>query len=150
MDIDALHSALVSLTLLPEEVRSARENLLTSGGNGVALAQFLNGLERDLRITKAAVARDLGFRLCRCCWPPEIMTPDSNDKFVCAANLEEDPLSRVESVSLVPDEASNGGREDRRGGFVAAWRKQNPLKPHAAANRIAERPLMLAAQGAAQ
>lgn len=103
MDIDALHSALVSLTLLPEEVRSTRETLLASGVNGAALAQFVEGIERDLRIAKAAVARDLGFRLCQCCWPPEIVAPNRDDEFICAVHLQDDPLSRVESISLRPE-----------------------------------------------
>lgn len=102
MDIDALHSALVSLTILPEEIRAARENLLSSAGNGVALAHFLNGMERDLRITKAAVARELGFKLCKCCWPPEIMMPDADGKLVCAMHSEEAAPALVETIAFTP------------------------------------------------
>lgn len=123
MDIDALHSALVSLTLLPEEVRSARENLLTSAGNGVALAKFLSGMERDLRITKAAVARELGFKLCKCCWPSEIMAPDSDGEFVCATHLEEAPLSRVESIALTGNERKSTVLGEAMNSF-AAFRRQ--------------------------
>ncbi|CAN5445683.1 hypothetical protein BH18VER1_BH18VER1_02130 [soil metagenome] len=133
MDIDALHSALVSLTLLPEEVRSARENLLTSAGNGIALAKFLSEMERDLRITKAAVARELGFRLCKCCWPPEIMAPGSEGALVCATRLE-DPLSRVESIVLSEPVARNGSATDERMNSFATFPRPElgPLHDRAA------------------
>lgn len=107
MDIDALHSALVSLTLLPEEIRSARESLLTSAGNAVPLARFLGGMERDLRIAKASLARDLGFTLCKCCWPPELMTAGADGKMICAARLETNSSSPADSILLfVPAETS--------------------------------------------
>ncbi len=115
MDIDALHSALVSLTLLPEEIRSVRESLLASAGNGVALAQFLSGMERDLRIAKASLARDLGSNLCQCCWPPELMTPGADGKLVCAARLEMNPSNPPPSIlAFVPAaESSRNERNER-------------------------------------
>ncbi len=84
MDIDALHSALLSLTVLPEQIRAVREN----GGAGndgppVAFGEFLNSLERDLRIAKATLARELDFPLCQCCWPPELLATDVNGRTHC-------------------------------------------------------------------
>ena len=62
MDIDALHSALLSLTVLPEQIRSARENISSAhGGDPSALSEYLGAMERDLRIAKAMLARELGF-----------------------------------------------------------------------------------------
>jgi hypothetical protein len=75
MDIDALHSTLVSLTLLPEELRSARETLEQADSSGRAeLLELLSSTERDLRIAKVALAREVGFEICVCCWPPEILS----------------------------------------------------------------------------
>jgi hypothetical protein len=38
--------------------------------------QFLNELDRDLRIATAVLAGELGFAVCRCCWPPEVLATD--------------------------------------------------------------------------
>lgn len=103
MDIDTLHSSLVSLTRLPEEIRSARENLLTRDGDPrAAVAQFLDVVERDLRVAKAALARDLGFALCQCCWPPELMVTDSAGRVDCAARLQTNPAASSGPDSSAP------------------------------------------------
>lgn len=58
MDIDALHSALLSLTILTEQIRSARDNVSAATEIGRhAFEEFLNSVERDLLITKATLAR---------------------------------------------------------------------------------------------
>lgn len=83
MDIDALHSTLVSLTLLPEELRNAREALGKAEGAARAeLVDLLSSAERDLRIAKVTLARELGFEVCLCCWPPEVLAfHDSSDSY---------------------------------------------------------------------
>lgn len=86
MDIDALHSALLSLTLLPEQLRSARETLAATNDDAhSALGEFLRSTERDLRIAKITLARELGFPVCRCCWPPELLATDSGGNTYCPA-----------------------------------------------------------------
>lgn len=78
MDIDAVHSTLLSLTLLPEQLREARTELSQSGAPAQdALSELLGSIERDLRVAKAALARELGFPLCDCCWPPELLVTES-------------------------------------------------------------------------
>jgi hypothetical protein len=76
MDIDALHSTLLSITLLSEKLRAVRENHSPSNGARPALADFLEEVERDLRIAKATLASELGFVLCPHCWPPELVAID--------------------------------------------------------------------------
>jgi hypothetical protein len=83
MDIDALHSALFSLTVLPEQIRSARDNVSRVNGGPSAFGEFLGGMERDLRLAKATLARELGFPVCQCCWPPELMLFDGNGIASC-------------------------------------------------------------------
>ena len=97
MDIDALHSALISLTLVPEEVRSAREALtFAKSDDRTGLAHLLANIERDLRMAKAALANELGFPLCRCCWPPQLMATDPDGKQCCVARWEEnEPTERA-------------------------------------------------------
>lgn len=87
MNTDALHSALVSLTILPEQIRSARENVAAATSvEPSAFDAFLNGLERDLRIAKATLAHELGFATCSCCWPPELSLTDENGRAYCPAS----------------------------------------------------------------
>lgn len=84
MDKDALHSALFSLTVCPERVRAARANLMSANDEGpLALGEFLDSLERDLRIAKATLARELGFTVCQCCWPPELLATDGIGRAYC-------------------------------------------------------------------
>jgi hypothetical protein len=76
MDIDALHSALLSFTLLSEKLRLAREKFPVKERARSDFEQLLNGLEADLKVATAVFAGELGFAVCRCCWPPEVLATD--------------------------------------------------------------------------
>lgn len=85
MDIDALHSALLSVTLVSEKLRSAREGLPESAKTDIRsdLARILAEAEGDLRVAKATLAGELGFNLCPRCWPPELVTTDRHGRPIC-------------------------------------------------------------------
>jgi hypothetical protein len=83
MDIDALHSALLSIVVLSKKLRSVRENLPVKDGTRSGVAEFLHEVERDLQITKATLAGELGFTLCPRCWPPELVTTDLEGRANC-------------------------------------------------------------------
>jgi hypothetical protein len=83
MDIDALHSALLSITVVSEKLRSAREFLPVTETLPAGLEKFLYEMERDLRIAKATLGGELGFSLCPRCWPPELATIDRNGRLNC-------------------------------------------------------------------
>jgi len=85
MDIDALHSALLSITIVSEKLRSTRELLAVSGDAPAAFGKFLYEAESDLRIAKATLAGELGFSLCPRCWPPELVTADREGRINCPA-----------------------------------------------------------------
>jgi hypothetical protein len=85
MDIDALHSALLSITVVSEKLRSTRELLPVTGEAPAAFAKFLYEAESDLRIAKATLAGELGFSLCPRCWPPELVTADRQGRINCPA-----------------------------------------------------------------
>ena len=80
MDIDALHSTLLSITIVSEKLRVAREKL---PGNGETLGNLLYEAEGDLGMAKATLASELGFRLCSRCWPPELIATDRNGRINC-------------------------------------------------------------------
>jgi hypothetical protein len=76
VDVDALHSAFLSFTLLAGRLRLARNKRPMSAWTKSDFEQFLNELDRDLRIATAVLAGELGFAVCRCCWPPEVLATD--------------------------------------------------------------------------
>jgi hypothetical protein len=83
MDIDALHSALLSITVVSEKLRSAREFLPVTETLPAGLEKFLYEMERDLRLAKATLGGELGFSLCPRCWPPELATIDTSGRLNC-------------------------------------------------------------------
>src|SRR4026208_439215 len=83
MDIDALHSALLSITVVSEKVRAAEEVLSAPGGAPSRLGKFLCEAENDLRMAQATLGGELGFSLCPRCWPPELVATDLDGKFNC-------------------------------------------------------------------
>jgi ribosomal protein S27AE len=83
MDIDALHSTLLSITVVSEKLRLARENLPTNGNATSPLETLLCEVEGDLRMAKATLAGELGFRLCSRCWPPELVATDRDGRVNC-------------------------------------------------------------------
>jgi hypothetical protein len=85
MDIDALHSTLLSITVLSEKLRIAREQLLTPERSRSEIGTFLHEVDRDLRIAKATLAGELGFGFCPHCWPPELIAADLDGQINCPA-----------------------------------------------------------------
>ena len=49
------------------------------------LDRFLHEVESDLRIAKATLAGELGFRLCPRCWPPELVATALDGRVNCPA-----------------------------------------------------------------
>ena len=83
MDIDALHSTLLSISLVSDKLRAARENLPANGHSPGNAGNLLDQAEDDLRVAKATLAYELGFRLCPHCWPPELILTDQNGRRQC-------------------------------------------------------------------
>jgi hypothetical protein len=80
MDIDALHSALLSITLVSDKLRLAREQLQLAAD---PMAKSLHEAENDLRVARATLAGELDFTFCPRCWPPEILTIDGQGHEYC-------------------------------------------------------------------
>jgi hypothetical protein len=83
MDVDALHSTLLSITVVSEKLRSARELLPATENFPDGLGKFLHEMERDLGIAKATLAGELDFALCPRCWPPELVTAERDGRINC-------------------------------------------------------------------
>jgi hypothetical protein len=85
MDIDALHSTLLSIAVVSEKLRVTREKMSDSGSGEVSLTKLLYKMEEELRIAKATLAGELGFSLCPRCWPPELVATDLAGSLQCPA-----------------------------------------------------------------
>jgi hypothetical protein len=83
MDMDALHSALLSITVVSGKIRSARELCPGNGEPLPGLGRFLHEVESDLQIAKATLGEELGFTLCPRCWPPELVATDREGHLNC-------------------------------------------------------------------
>jgi len=69
--LGALHTGVQ----LVKDARSIyREWNATKGGAPEELERKLEQAEQQFRLAEVAAARDLGYRLCRCAFPPQVMT----------------------------------------------------------------------------
>jgi hypothetical protein len=85
MDLDALHSALLSVSLVSDKLRRVCESFSEPVASRPDLPRVLAEAEGDLRVAKATLAGELGFHLCPRCWPPELVTTDRQGKTICPA-----------------------------------------------------------------
>jgi hypothetical protein len=83
MDIDALHSTLLSITIVSEKLRAGREMIDQVERVVPGFGDLLDEAEKDLRVAKATLACELGFNMCPQCWPPELVTTDRKGKVNC-------------------------------------------------------------------
>ncbi|HJT81901.1 MAG TPA: hypothetical protein VJ719_11945 [Chthoniobacterales bacterium] len=83
MDIDALHSTLLSITIVSEKLRAGREMVDEVEGVAPGFGDLLDEAEKGLRMAKATLAGELGFNVCPNCWPPELLTTDRKGRIKC-------------------------------------------------------------------
>ena len=84
MDIDALHSTLLTVALVSGKLGSLSRNLDVHT-DCESLRRVLNEADNDLRVARATLANELGFHSCPRCWPPELLTVDRQGEEVCPA-----------------------------------------------------------------
>ena len=81
MDIDALHSTLLSISLVSEKLGKVVQEHICNAQAQETLVQAAE----DLRVARATLANELGFKSCPRCWPPELLTIDREGEEVCPA-----------------------------------------------------------------
>ncbi len=84
MDIDAFHSTLLTLTLVSEKLGRLSQGLEPESTCGI-IHETLKEAENDLRVARATLANELGFKSCPRCWPPELLTIDRQGHEICPA-----------------------------------------------------------------
>ena len=100
MDIDALHSTLLSIAIVSEKLRTARETIEEAKRVPPNLRELLDDSLNDLRMAKATLAGELGFNLCPRCWPAELLSIDRKGRLTCPAcgEVSLEPSSVASSV----------------------------------------------------
>ena len=83
MDIDVLHSTLLSMAVVSEKLKAARQQVSGLENSEFGLTKLLFDVEQDIRVAKATLAGELGFTLCPRCWPPELITAGRAGHFNC-------------------------------------------------------------------
>ena len=83
MDIDALHSTLLSITIVSEKLRAGREMIDQVDRVAPGFGDLLDEADRDLKVAKATLAGELGFNMCPRCWPPELIATDRKGRVTC-------------------------------------------------------------------
>ncbi|MFL6514654.1 MAG: hypothetical protein ACJ8M1_06480 [Chthoniobacterales bacterium] len=84
MDIDALHSTLLSITLVTEKLRAGHDIIEQVEKVVPGFGELLDEAEKDLRMAKATLACELGFHMCPHCWPPELVATDRKGRQTCS------------------------------------------------------------------
>lgn len=130
MNIDVLHSTLVSLLVLPEHLRAARKDLpAADGALPLGFGALLGGIERDLHRAKVTLARELGFPICRCCWPPQLLATDLDGQSCCPATLQkeaESPLAATAHEASANANRTNGNERQETGSNFSARKADSP------------------------
>jgi len=83
MDIDALHSTLLSITMVSEKLRAGHEMIDQVERVAPGFGDLLDEADKDLRIATATLACELGFNMCPRCWPPAFVTTDRKGRVNC-------------------------------------------------------------------
>jgi hypothetical protein len=83
VDIDALHSTLLSITMVSEKLRAGQEIIDKVEKVAPGMRDLLDEAEKDLRVAQATLACELGFQVCPTCWPPELLASDRKGQLKC-------------------------------------------------------------------
>ena len=90
-------------------IRDARDTL-PDPGQREALSKSLEAAERASQIAEAQVAKALGYRLCQCTFPPQIMLVTARDQYgresvKCSrCNYEDRPAPLQTTIQRDPDD----------------------------------------------
>jgi hypothetical protein len=86
MNIENISSALAVIKSTISTIKTAK-NLLPKKEDKLKIEKKLEIAEKDLTIAESKIAQELGYQICKCSWPPEIMLSightDYYEKFQC-------------------------------------------------------------------
>jgi hypothetical protein len=82
---------------------------LPSGEKREEAERLLVSAEQKIKEAEARLAPELGFHLCKRCWPPEIMTLNNEGEFICRhCGL---PMPDGALIEIPPENSGSSGLE---------------------------------------
>jgi len=84
MAIEYLGALHTGVQLVKDAQSIYREWKAAKGGAPEELEQKLEQAEQQLKLAEVAVARDLGYRICKRHWPPGIMLEEQGSQWRCS------------------------------------------------------------------
>lgn len=82
MDIDVIHSGLLSIGITVGKIHDARTDL-PPGEVAAEIGAILALAEVELKVAEGMIAREIGFELCPDCWPPELIVVRQRGEMRC-------------------------------------------------------------------
>lgn len=82
--MESINDALQTFTSAVSALRAAKE-LLPAGPEREAASKAIDEAERAVKIAEAEAARRMGYTICRCTWPPQIMLEEPSGARGCGA-----------------------------------------------------------------
>jgi hypothetical protein len=122
-DVAAMAAALPALKTGFDLVRSALglvkdvRDALPEGEKKAAVALTLFEAERAVKIAEAQIAQALGYHLCQCTFPPQIMLsegrhPDGDEIFRCPACKKQEPSEQRFASRRTAQRYADSGPDD--------------------------------------
>jgi len=108
MNIQAIKEGLTITGSVIGILKSAKDTL-PSGKKRAEAERLLADAEQKIKEAEARLAPELGFPICRRCWPPEIMTLNNEGEFLCRhCGL---PMPDGVILEIPPENSSSRGLE---------------------------------------
>lgn len=82
MNIHAINEGVTILRNAVNALKSATDKL-PSGKQKKEAERLLKNAEERIKEAEARIGHELGFPICKRCWPPEIMVHNDEGEFVC-------------------------------------------------------------------
>lgn len=108
MNIQAIKEGLTITGSVIGLLKSVTDTL-PSGETRNEAERLLVDAEQQIKEAEARLAPELGFHLCKRCWPPEIMTLNNEGEFICRhCKL---PMPDGSLIEIPPENSGSSGLE---------------------------------------
>lgn len=105
MNIQAIKEGLTITGNVIDILKSAT-NKLPSGKKKQETERLLKSAEEKIQEAEARIGHELGFPICKRCWPPEIMVHNDDGEFVCRSCGKSMPPGSSPDISNADDLAT--------------------------------------------
>ena len=82
MNVKAIKAGLLTIAKVTDRMTALKDKL-PSGKDRDSIERLLAEAREQLKEAEARIAHEIGFPICKRCWPPEIMTHNDDGDFAC-------------------------------------------------------------------